>query len=277
MASKAKTQEFFIGDLELRASMDLTKAGELGPNESLGLVTDCKIAMTTNEAKLQAGFPQRTYATAVTSRDLEITGNLTEYTLTNLALLYGDKRALTAASTATAASTELANDFTAGGTQFTVADASNFAVGDFIYVRAANDATDAFAAQIAAVDTNANTIDVTYAISRAFAAGSKVVKGESIVLGSEDNIPPMTVQVVGVMPLDGEPFIYDIWKATISGTVEVASSTDNFGALAYTISPLAPGSAEIDCGAYGADPAKKAMLKQFPQGRLTKGVGGASC
>ncbi len=277
MASKAKTQEFFIGDLELRASMDLTKAGELGPAESLGLVTDCKIAMTTNEAKLQAGFPQRTYATAVTSRDLEITGNMTEYTLTNLALLYGDERAFNNASTATAAQTTLSSAFTAGGTTLSVASAADFSPGDFIYVRDQHDATDVFATQVAAVDGTANTIDVTYPISRDFATGSVVVKGEAIILGSEDNIPPMTVQVVGVMPLDGEPFVYDIWKATISGTVEVASSTDNFGSLAYTIAPLAPGSAEIECGVYGTDPAKKAMLKQFLQGRLMKGVGTTSC
>jgi hypothetical protein len=103
------------------------------------------------------------------------------------------------------------------------------------------------------------------------------VKGEAIVLGSEDSIPPMTCQVVGVMPLDGEPFIYDIWKATISGTVEVMSSTDNFGALAYTITPLAPASQEIECDVYGADPAKKAMLKKFTQGRLTKGFSTGAC
>jgi hypothetical protein len=146
MASKAKTQEFFIGDLDLRVSMDLSKAGELGPLDSIGLVTDCKVAMTTNEVKMQAGFPQRTYATAVTSRDLEITGNLTEYTVTNLAFLYGDKDALVAGQSGTGASTTLTADFSAGGSVLTVADVTNFAVGDFIYIRKADDATDVFSA-----------------------------------------------------------------------------------------------------------------------------------
>jgi hypothetical protein len=277
MASTAKTQEFFIGDLDLRLSMDLTRAGELGPDDSIGLVTDCKVAMTTNEVKMQAGFPQRTYATAVTSRDLEISGNLTEYTATNLAFLYGDKEALEAAKTATAAETELTASFTGGGTDLVVAGASDFAVDDYIYVRAANDATDVFCAQVAAVDSGTNTITVTYPISRDFAVGDKVVKGSAIVLGAETSIPPMTIQVVGVMPLDGEPFVYDIWKATISGTVEVASSTDNFGALAYTISPLTPATQEIDCDVYGTDPAKKAMIRKFTQGRLAKGIGSGTC
>jgi hypothetical protein len=275
MASKAKTQEFFIGDLDLRVSADLTKAGELGPANSIGLMTECKVAQTTNEAKLQAGFPQKTYANVVTSRDLEITGSLSEYTLTNLALLYGDKEALINAGTGTVAMTSLSADFTAGGTDLTVADESGFSVGDFIYVRAEHDATDVFAAEIAAVA--AGVLTVTYAISRAFPTGSVVVRGEAITLGSDDTIPPMTVQVVGVMPLDGEPFVYDIWKATISGTVEVSTSTDNFGTLPYTLAPLAPSTTEIDCDVYGADPAKKAMLKKFVQGRLTKGYSATSC
>jgi hypothetical protein len=87
----------------------------------------------------------------------------------------------------------------------------------------------------------------------------------------------MTIQVIGVMPLDGQPFVYDIWKATISGTVEVMSSTDNFGGLTYTITPLAPSTQEIECDVYGSDPAKKAMLKKFVQGRLTKGYSMSSC
>ena len=276
MASTAKTQEFFIGDLELRASTDLTKAGELGPDDSLGLMTECSVSMTTNEVKLQAGFPQRTYATAVTSRDLEITGSLSEYTVTNMAMLYGDEAAWVRSETATTASTDLTGVGAAASTTLTVTSETDFAAGDFIYIRSALDATDVFAAEIAS--TGASTIELTYALPREFGIGSMVYKGEAIILGSEDAIPPMTIQVVGVMPLDGEPFIYDIWKATIAGTVEVTTSTDNFGTLPYTISPLTPASGEIDCDVFGADAAKKAMLKKFIQGRLTKGYTAAgSC
>ena len=105
MASTAKTQDFFIGDLDLRVSTDLTKAGELAPTDAIGLMTDCTVSMTTNEVKLDAGFPQRTYATAVSSRDLTITGSLSEYTVGNLAMLYGDKTAYEASLTATAGTT----------------------------------------------------------------------------------------------------------------------------------------------------------------------------
>jgi len=277
MASKAKTQEFFIGDLDLRASADLTKAAELGPADSIGLMTECKVAMTTNEVKLEAGFPQRTYATAVTSRSLEITGSFAEYTATNLALLYGDKEAMLDAATATSAKTETTILTASGSADLVVADTTNFAVGDAIYIRDKSDATDVFANTITNVDSGSNTLTIAYAVPRDFAAESIVNKGESIVLGSEDSIPPMTIQVVGVMPLDGEPFVYDIWKATISGTVEVASSTDNFGNLAYTISPLAPSSQEISCDIFGTDAAKKAMLKKYVQGRLSKGFATGSC
>jgi len=152
MASTAKTQEFFIGDLDLRASMDLTKAGELGPEDSVGLVTDCKVAMTTNEVKMQAGFPQRTYATAVTSRDLEITGNMTEYTITNLALLYGDKEALQNAQTSQGASTTLTAAVSAGATDIVVADVTDYSAGDHIYIRKQNDPTDVFVVEVTAVD-----------------------------------------------------------------------------------------------------------------------------
>ncbi len=274
MASTAQTQEFFIGDLELRASVDLTKAGELGPADSIGLMTECKVAMTTNEVKLQAGFPQRTYATAVTSRDLEITGSLSEYTVSNMALLYGDELAWNRADGATTAETLTTAVTSAAATDITVADETDFAIGDYIYIRNIDDATDVFCAQITA--TAATLLTVSFAIPREFPSGSKVVKGEAIILGSEDAIPPMTVQVVGIMPLDGEPFVYDVWKATISGTVEVQTSAENFGTLPYTISPLAPSTGEIDCDVFGSDAAKKAMLKKFIQGRLTKGYSAAS-
>ena len=277
MASSAKSQEFFLGDLELRASTDLTKAGELGPSDSMGLMTECTVSMTTNEAQLKAGFPQRTYATAVTSRDLSITGSLSEYTASNMALLYGDKAAKLRADSATAASTTLSAAVAAAATDLVVVDTTGFAVDDYIYIASAVDATDVYVGQITAIDVGANTITLSYGIPRAFADGDKVVKAEAIVLGSEDSIPPMTVQVVGVMPLDGQPFVYDIWKATISGNVEVSSSTDNFGTLPYTISPLTPATSEIDCNIFGTDAAKKAVLKKFTQGRLTKGYDSTAC
>ncbi len=276
MASTANTQEFFIGDLELRASTTLTKAGELGPADSLGLMTECSVSMTTNEVKLEAGFPQRTYATAVTSRNLEITGSLSEYTITNMAMLYGDESAWTRSIAMSSSAQEaLTAELTAASAAVTVADESGFAIGDFVYIRQLDDPTDVFACKVAG--SAAGTITLEYSSPRSFAIGSTIVKAEAIILGSEDAIPPMCVQVVGVMPLDGEPFVYDIWKATISGTVEVTTSSDNFGSLPYTISPLTPAAAEIDCDVYGDDAAKKAMLKKFLQGRLTKGYTDVTC
>lgn len=276
MASTAKTQEFFIGDLDLRVSTDLTKAGELTISDGIGLMTECSISMTTNEVKLQAGFPQRTYATAVSSRDLTITGSLSEYSVSNMAMLYGDKQAFMAAQSESAAATTLGTPFVAGGTTIAVADATDFAVGDTIMIRSANSTDDVFIVEVTAIATN--DITVAYGIPNDYAAGAMISKVITIELGSEEAIPPMTVQVVGVMPLDQEPFVYDVWKATISGTIEVSNSTDNFGTLPYTISPLAPSSGEIECGVYGADAVKKAMLKSFVQGRLVKGVKtGGSC
>lgn len=276
MASTAKTQEFFIGDLDLRVSTDLTKAGELTISDGIGLMTECTISMTTNEVKLQAGFPQRTYATAVSSRDLTITGSLSEYSVSNMAMLYGDKQAFMAAQSEAAAATTLGTPFTAGGTTLAVADATDFTVGDTIMIRSANSTDDVFIVEVTAIATN--DVTVAYGIPNDYAAGAMVSKVITIELGSEEAIPPMTVQVVGVMPLDQEPFVYDVWKATISGTIEVSNSTDNFGTLPYTISPLAPSSGEIDCGVYGADAVKKAMLKSFVQGRLVKGIKtGGSC
>jgi hypothetical protein len=123
-----------------------------------------------------------------------------------------------------------------------------------------------------------DVLTLAYALPNDYAIGSQVTKSAVIELGSEEAIPPMTVQVVGVMPLDQAPFVYDIWKATISGTIEVSNSTDNFGTLPYTIAPLAPSAGEINCGVFGTDDVKKAMLRQFIQGRLSKGyTGTGSC
>jgi len=276
MASQSKTQDFFIGDLDLRLSFDLTKAGELSPAETVGLMTQCTVSMVTNEVKLNAGFPQRTYANAVASRDLTITGNLSEYTASNLAMLYGDKEAYLESLSATEAETTLSADVLAAATTLAVVDSSDFAVGDVVYIVSADDSNDVYVANVSSLP-DATSIEISYGLPRGFVSGSRVVKGQAIELGSADTVPPMTLQVLGIMPLDGEPFIYDIWKGTISGTVEVATSTDAFGSLAYTISPLTPSIKEIECGVFGDDAAKKAVVKHFKQGRLLKSLSGTTC
>ena len=276
MANNAKTNDFFIGDLDIRVSSTLTKAGKLGPSDSLGLLQDAKVTMTTNQVKLQAGFPQRTYASAVTSREMTIEGSLSEYSIANLAMIYGDVAAFTNAAAATPVKTTLAPGVAAAATALTVVSNTGFAVNDPIMVYSADDASDAFVTTVTAlVDTDELTIGI--AVPRAFAAGANVAKITEIKLGSSDNVPPLTIQVVGVMPLDGTPFVYDIWKGTISGSAEVASSTDNFGALSFTVEPLQPTTKEIDCGAFGNDAVTKAVIKKFPMGRLGKTLSASSC
>ena len=274
MANTSTSSEFFIGDLDIRVSTDLTKAGELGPQHSIGLLQEAKITMNTNQVKLQAGFPQRTYASVVTSRDMMVTGSLNEYSISNLALLYGDNDALAAAVAASPVVTALTSATVAGTTvALAVADEAGFLTGNTIYVYGADNSSDVFVAEVASVTSN--TITITLPTPRVFAIGDKVAKVQTIELGSEDNTKELTVQVVGTMPLDGTPFVYDIWKGTISGTAEMSSSTQNFGALPFQIEPLQPATHEIDSGKFGADAVKKAVIKKFAQGRLTKNIPGA--
>jgi len=270
MANTAKTQEFFIGDLDIRVSNDLTKAGKLGPLDTIGLLQDAKVTMTTNQAKLQASFPQKTYATAVTSREMSIEGNLNEYSISNLALIYGDNEAVSSAQldTATETTCGTAYDVSTPGTDLAVADATGLAADDTVYIYDPNDPSDVMVMEIASISTN--TITFTLNIPRSVEIGWKVSKVVSIKLGSSDNIPPLTIQVVGVMPLDNSPFVYDIWKGTISGSAEVASSTDKFGALAFKVEPLQPTAIDISGGKFGADAVTKALVKKFPMGRMSK-------
>lgn len=271
MANTSQTSEFFIGDLDIRVSTDLTKAGELGPEHSIGLLQDSKVTMNTNQVKLQAGFPQRTYASVVTSRDLMVTGSLNEYSISNLALLYGDNDALAAAVSGAALKTTLDTATVAGTTvALSVDSETGFVTGDTVYVYNNTDASDVYVAEVASV--TAGEITITMATPRVFPVGAYVAKVQSIELGSSDNTKELTIQVVGVMPLDGSPFVYDIWKGTISGSAEVASSTQAFGALQFQIEPLQPAAQEIAAGKFGSSAVKKAIVSKFAQGRLAKNV-----
>lgn len=270
MANTSQTSEFFIGDLDVRVSTDLTKAGELGPEHSIGLLQDAKVTMNTNQVKLQAGFPQRTYASVVTSRELMVSGSLNEYSISNLALIYGDNDALVAAAAASGVTTTTTAAVVASDVTIDVTSATGITAGDTIYLYNASDASDVFVAEVASIAVN--EITVTLPIPRAFAIGSKVSLVQSIELGSSDNAKELTIQVVGVMPLDGSPFVYDIWKGTISGSAEVASSTQAFGALQFQIEPLQPSSQEIAAGKFGISAVKKAVVSKFAQGRLSKNV-----
>lgn len=271
MANTSKTSEFFIGDLDIRVSTDLTKAGELGPQHSIGLLQDAKVTMNTNQVKLQAGFPQRTYASVVTSRDLMVTGSLNEYSISNLALLYGDNDALAAAISGTATMTTLDAATVAGTTvALEVASETGFATGNTVYIYNSSDASDVYVAEVLSVA--AGEITITLATPRVFPIGSKVAKIQTIELGSSDNTKELTIQVVGVMPLDGTPFVYDIWKGTISGSAEVASTTQAFGALQFQVEPLQPSAQEITAGKFGVSAVKKAVVSKFAQGRLSKNI-----
>ena len=272
MANTSKTSEFFIGDLDIRVSTDLTKAGELGPDDSIGLLQDAKITMNTNEVKLKSGFPERTYASAVVSRDLSVAGSFNEYSISNLALVYGDNDALAAAVSATAAS----STFTAiaaadqAVVEVQTGDGVDFAIGNTVYVYSHDNASDVFVAEIDSIAVDAITLKQN--LPRALAIGDHIARIQTVELGSEDNTKELTVQVVGTMPLDGTPFVYDIWKGTISGSAEMSSSTQNFGALPFTIEPLQPAAYEIANDVYGSDAVKKAVIAQYAQGRLSKNI-----
>jgi len=271
MANTAKTSEFFIGDLDIRVNTDLTKAGELGPDDSIGLLQDAKITMNTNEVKLKSGFPERTYASAVVSRDLSVSGSFNEYSISNLALVYGDNDALTAAAAASNHEGTLASAAAAGATDLTVQTGEGAGFdGKTIYVYTNNNKSDVFVTKCTSVATDTITLD--RAIPRDLAIGDHVAVVESVELGSEDNTKELTVQVVGTMPLDGTPFVYDIWKGTITGSAEMSASTQNFGALPFTIEPLQPAQYEIDNGVYGADAVKKQVISMYAQGRLSKNI-----
>jgi len=277
MANTAKTQEFFMGDLDIRVSSDLSKAGKLGPEDTIGLLQDAKVSMTTNQSKLQAGFPQKTYATAVTSREMTVEGNLNEYSISNLAMIYGDNAALAEAVSASSAESTVSTpyDVATPGMELTIADATGFLADDVVYVYDKYAPDDVIVLEIGSIA--ANTLTFTQNIPRSVSADFKVAKVTAIKLGSEDNVPPLTIQVVGVMPLDNSPFVYDIWKGTISGSAEVASTTDAFGALSFTIEPLQPTACDINGGKFGADAVTKALIKKFPMGRLAKKLSSAGC
>ena len=271
MANTSKTSEFFIGDLDIRVSTDLTKAGELGPDDSIGLLQDAKITMNTNEVKLKSGFPERTYASAVVSRDLVVAGSFNEYSISNLALVYGDNDALAAAVAATNHEGTLASAAVADAVTLTVqtGEGADFA-GKTVYVYRHDDPSDVFVTKCTTVSVDEITLD--RGIPRDLAIGDHVAIVESVELGSEDNTQELTIQVVGTMPLDGTPFVYDIWKGTIAGSAEMSSSTQNFGALPFTIEPLQPAAHEIAADKFGVDAVKKAVISQYAQGRLSKNI-----
>ncbi len=271
MANTSKSSEFFIGDLDIRISTDLTKAGELGPDDSIGLLQDAKITMSTNEVKLKSGFPERTYASAVVSRDLVVAGSFNEYSISNLALVYGDNDALAAALLATNHEGTLSSAGTASDTTLNVqtGEGADFA-GKTIYVYSHDNTSDVFVTKCTTVAVDEITIDQP--LPRDLAIGDHVAVIQSVELGSEDNTKELTIQVVGTMPLDGTPFVYDIWKGTIAGSAEMSASTQAFGALPFTIEPLQPASHEIANDVFGADAVKKAVIAQYAQGRLSKNI-----
>jgi hypothetical protein len=270
MANTAKTAEFFIGDLDIRVSTDLTKAGELGPEHSIGLLQDAKVTMNTNQVKLQSGFPQRTYASVVTSRELTVAGSFNEYSISNLALMYGDNDALAKAILASPKSSDLTAVAATASSTLTVTLGTGFTAGDTVYVYSKANSSDVFVTSV--VSLAVNVITIADPLPRGFAIGDMVSKVISVELGSSDNTKELTIQVVGTMPLDGTPFVYDIWKGVISGSAEVAASTQNFGALAFQIDPLQPTASEIAAGKYGITAVKKAVVAQYAQGRLTKNI-----
>lgn len=225
MAGLAKTNNFMLGTATVMLG-PLADLADLNPaDHSIGLVKNFTITSDPAYTELTQGVKNTIVHSILTSNPVRCTMEAYEYTAKNLAYalgLAGDFTAVTEQST-------LASAITAGSpapTTFTVAsgDGADFDAGDYVMIQS-NALDDFVIRKIASISTD--TITVTKTFEKTIPSGSKVLKVQSLGIGSKTEQDYYAAKVTGKL-VDETPVAILIPKVRIVRGFNLSFASDDY-------------------------------------------------
>lgn len=238
MAGEAITGRFMLGTATVMVG-PMANLQTLGTADSIGLVKNVTLKSTPKFTELSQGVKNSLIASVMTGNDLAVTGELFEYTSTNLANAMGLD-----GSTYTATTTETTVDapVTTSTAVIPVAATTGFAVGNWVAIHA-NTLDQIFIRKILSVqaDTSLTMTGVYPGDVVALASGAKVELVEMVPAGSKVDQDYLSAKIVGQLA-DNSWITILLGKVRFTGGVNLAFKTDNFDnmPLGFSVYDLLP-------------------------------------
>ncbi len=244
------SKKFHIGNAEVRIG-PMTKANQLVPADSVGLLQSATVNFNQESVDLEGGLPKTLIDTVITRTNVTVSAQAYEYSRRNIRAMINegvetagtvDEWASTVSTAATTADNTLVINTPTPAPQ----------IGDMVVVYPANEPQKVSIIKVTNVAT-AGTTTLTFDNAKTpllFDApvGSVVYKANQIGLGNTTATNYFTLDVVGLEHATGRPVGFKFWKVAVSGGMEYAFSNDNFAVTPLNFKILQPAASEYDTG-----------------------------
>lgn len=227
MAGEAITGRFMLGSATIMLGA-MANLQDLGVAESLGLAKNVTLKSTPKFTDLTQGVKNSQVASVMTGNDLEVSGELYEYTSENLAYalgLDGSTYTQTAVSTTLTAQTALLSDVLA------VTSATGITAGKWLSVHV-NALDQIFIRKVVSVATLNVTVSSDFPVVIPSGATVRVVN--MVPAGSKADQPYLAGKIVGQIA-DGSWMTILLAKVRVTSGISVAFKTDNFDNIPFTL------------------------------------------
>ena len=241
----AVTNKFSIGTAELRIG-PVSLAGQLTQAHSVGLIDVATVSVSQNSVDLLGGFPQKIIDTAVVSQESSLAATAREYSKRNIDILLGNAAAVLTTQAATDRSLVVSSS---GAAEITVtgADGANFAIGDILVVHSQTNPEDVSVVRIDGITVDSLALDAGTPLTFTPVAGDFIFQAEPSAVGDVNQTNYFAVSLVQTQR-NGDPAVWNFWKAAVSAGMEYGTSAEDFGSTEIAIKLLEPSAADYAAG-----------------------------
>lgn len=270
------TTKFDIGTAELRLG-PLSKANLLTQAESIGLIDDATYTVNQTSVDLLGSFPKVPVDTAVTEQTATVSATMREYSRRNMRIMLGDGLAGTA-PTEISSTLDTAADVPAGANVLNVAtgDGALFTADDVVIVFPAGRPQDVSVLQVASVAVDAVTFKTNHTTAADYNALSEtgtvfqIYVAHQVPIGAITKTNYFSLMLIQQENSTGNPKVVSYWKAAIGGSMEVATTSDDFASSTMDLKILQPASVDYAVGGDLADMAD--LIPLHPAGMILNGA-----
>ena len=263
------TNKYPIGTAELRIGA-LSSAGQLTQSHSIGVVDEASMTVAQNSVDLLGGFPQTTLDSAIISQEASLTATLREGSRRNLRLMLGEGVSGTADADVESL---VVTDESAAATSVgvSVGEGGNFTDGKFVVMYTDGQPESVQVAQITGITGDVLTISpALIAAVNGATTTVKIFEANEIAVGGISQTNYFAASLVQTEASSGRPVGFDLWKCSVSGSMDYSTNATDFASFSLEIKVLQPSASEIGSG--GALNHIESAVLANPSGRY---VGGA--
>lgn len=244
-----QTTKFQIGVAEVRIG-PLSLANKLTQANSIGLIDSVTIEIAQDSVDLEGGFPRSPVDTAIVRRTGTITATLREYSRKNIKIMMGEGAE---SSTPADVKSLVETDVASGGTTFSVTggDGALFDTGHIVVIYKDGSPEEVSVVRVQSVAVDAVTLDTDTPVLHDYNGTTDTVhifNAQPVGIGAVQVTNYFAVQLLQQERKTGRPVGFNIWKATVSTGMTLASNADDFASNDLGLKILDPAAAEYGAG-----------------------------